>query len=128
MLTNVVKWLIDDWKAHKSPYVWIFLTLVLSVSYTKLYSTPAHEFHAANERLGRIEEKLQQKEVEKIKDEILRLEWDDEHGQELNEYETKRLRKLKIELPDEERYLEEIRKLNAEGNVSSALDKLTAFS
>ena len=77
---------------------------------------------------GEVVDKLQQKEVEKIKDEILRLEWDDEHGQELNEYEAKRLRKLKIELPDEERYLEEIRKLNTEGNVSSALDKLTAFS
>jgi hypothetical protein len=128
MLTSVVKWLIEDWKAHKSPYVWIFLTLVLSVSFTKLYSTPAHEFHAANERLGRIEEKLQQKEVDKIKDDILRLEWDDAHGEELNEYEVERLRKLKIKLPDEERYLEDIRKLNTEGNASSVLSRLTAFS
>jgi hypothetical protein len=128
MFSSVVKWLIEDWKAHKSPYVWIFLTLVLSVGYTTLYSTPAHEFHAANERLGRIEEKLQQKEVDKIKDDILRLEWDDAHGETLNEYEAERLRKLKIKLPDEERYLEEIRKLNTEGNASSALIKLTAFS
>ena len=128
MLTSVVKWLIEDWKAHKSPYVWIFLTLVLSVSFSKLYSTPAHEFNAANERLGRIEEKLQQKEVDKIKDDILRLEWDDAHGEELNEYEVERLRKLKIKLPDEERYLEDIRKLNTEGNASSVLSRLTAFS
>lgn len=128
MIGKLVEWLVEDWRKNKSPYVWIFLALVISVGYTTIYSTPAHEFAAANERLGRIEEMLQQKEVDKIRDDILRLEWDDSHGEELNEYEAERLRKLKIKLPNEERYLDEIRQLNNEGNVSSVLSKLTAFS
>jgi len=128
VISQLFSWLIEDWRVHKSPYIWIVLTLMVSVGYTHMYSTPVHEFAAANERLGRIEEKLQQKEVDKIKDDILRLEWDDAHGNDLNEYEAERLRKLKIKLPDEERYLEDIRKLNTEGNASSVLNRLTAFS
>ena len=128
MISQSISWLIQDWREHKSPYIWIALTLVLSVGYTHMYATPAHEFAAANERLGRIEEKLQQKEVDEIKDEILRLEWDDSHDKKLNEYEVDRLNKLKIDLPKEELYLEDIKKLNTEGNVSSVLSRWTAFS
>jgi len=128
MISHLFSWLIEDWRVHKSPYIWIVLTLFISIAYTEIFSTSAHEFAAANERLGRIEEKLQQKEVKEMKDEILRLEWADDHGQELNSYEAERLRKLKIDLPDEELYLKEIKELNKEGNASSVLSKWTAFS
>ena len=126
-MKSLIVMLIKELSGGKSQGLWIVIVLLISMGYTTIYSTPAHESIATNKRLGRIEEALQVKEVNEIKEEILRLEWDDTHDKELNEYEVRRLHKLRLALPDEERYLREVRELNAEGNESSTWSKWIAF-
>lgn len=118
MLTELVKWAVEDLKTHRNPYVWILLTAIGGVLYTNYYATPAYVTAGIESRLTDIEYNAQLKYVRELRNKKSELEYRDRHNGQLPVYEVDELNEIKSILPEEEKKLERLedQKIEIQGN------------